>query len=144
MAATRVQGVDAIPTILHSTNEQLRASAVARMASLREEIAAAVKAADEAFRAKEQEYLEAVAIWKQSATSQERAAAAMGIGKLQRDLASLEERRQSAKYPHRFLQSQELARIVINPDTRDERKIPHPVFVERTMTTIAAERTLQF
>ena len=142
MAATR--GVDAIPTILHSANEQLRVSAIARMASLRDEITTNVTSADEAFRVKEQEYLEAVAIWKQSATPQERASAAMGIGKIHRELASLEERRQAAKYPHRFLQSQELGRIVINPDTRDERKIPHPVFVERTMTTTAAERTLQF
>ncbi len=141
MATTR--GIDALPTILHSANEQLRASAIVRMTTLREEINAAVRTADEAYRMKEQEYLEKVAAWKQSATSQERAAGAIDVGRLQRELATLEEHRQSAKYPHRFLQLKELARVVINPDTRDERKIPHPVFVERTMTTTAAERTIQ-
>ena len=141
MATAR--GIDALPTILHSTNEQLRASAIVRMTTLREEINAAVKVADEAYRMKEQDYLQAVADWKQSATSQERASAAIKVGHLQRELAALEEIRQSAKYPHRFLQIKELARVVINPDTRDERKIPHPVFVERIMTTTAAERSLQ-
>lgn len=136
------KGVDAIPTIVHSTNEQLRASAIARMKTLREEIMAATKAADEEYRAKEQEYLEAVAAWKRTATPQERAAAARTVGALQRDLARLDETRQTARYPHRFIQKQELFRTVIDADTRDQRKIPHPVFVERNMSTDPADRTL--
>ncbi len=142
MEGKRTKGLDAIPTIVHSENEQLRASAITRMKTLRDEITAAVKGADEEYRAKEQEYLEAVAAWKRTATPQERGAAALTVGSLQRDLARLDEERQAAKYPHRFIQQRELLRRVINADTRDERKIPHPVFVERTATTDPVERMI--
>lgn len=135
------KGIDALPTIVHSTNEQLRASAITRMKTLRDERAAAVKAADESFRAAEQEYLEAVATWKRS-VPQERGATAAAVGKLHRTLVELDETRQTARYPHRFIQKRELFRSVIDADTRDTRKIPHPVFVNQTMTTDAADRMI--
>jgi hypothetical protein len=141
MEGKRTKGLDAIPTIVHSTNEQLRASAIARMNTLREDRLAAVQAADEMYRVKEQECLEAVATWKRAAPH-ERSAAAMAVGSLQRELAREDEARQSAKYPHRFVQKQELMRTVIDPDTRDMRKIPHPVFAQQLMTTDAADRTI--
>ncbi len=142
MERKRTKGVDAIPTIVHATNAQLRASAITRMTTLREERAAAVKAADEAYRVKEQEFLEAIADWKRAATPQERGAAAVIVGKYQRDLAKLDEARQEERYPHRFIQKQELFRTVIDADTRDTRKIPHPVFVERTVATDPVDRTI--
>ncbi len=142
MERKRTKGVDAIPIIVHSKNEQLRVAAITRMTTLREEIAAAASAADEAFRAKEQEYLEAVAAWKRTGTPQERGAAAAAVGTLQRELGKLDETRQSQRYPHRFIQKMELFRSVIDADTRDTRKIPHPVFVERTMTTDPTDRTV--
>ncbi len=104
MERKRTKGVDAIPIIVHSKNEQLRVAAITRMTTLREEIAAAASAADEAFRAKEQEYLEAVAAWKRTGTPQERGAAAAAVGTLQRELGKLDETRQSQRYPHRFIQ----------------------------------------
>jgi hypothetical protein len=140
MAATT--GVDALPTILHSENEQLRASAIARLSTIRQEIAAAVAAADESFRAKEQECLEAVALWRRAATSQERAAAALVVGGLQRELAKLDEARQVARYPHRFIQERKLQRSVIDADTRDERVIQHPVLLLRPFTSDVAQRTI--
>lgn len=142
MERKRTKGVDAIPTIVHSTNEQLRAAAITRMATLREEIAVAVRTADEAFRGKEQEYLEAVASWRRTTTPQERGSAALVVGAFQRELAKLDEDRQNRRYPHRFIQTQQLFRTVIDADTRDVRKIPHPVFVERTMTTDPKDRTI--
>lgn len=135
------KGVDALPTIVHSTNEQLRASAITRMKTLRDERTAAVKAADETFRTAEQEYLEAVATWKR-AVSHERAAAAIAASKLHRILVELDEKRQMARYPHRYIQKREMYRSVIDADTRDTRKIPHPVFVNQGMTTDAADRTI--
>jgi hypothetical protein len=142
MDRKRTKGLDAIPTIVHSENEQLRASAITRMKTLRDEITAAVKGADEEYRAKEQDFLAAVATWKQSANQQERGAAALTVGSLQRDLVRLDEERQAAKYPHRFIQTRELLRSVLNAETRDERKIPHPVYLERGLTTDPAERTI--
>ena len=141
MEDKRVRGLDAIPTIVHSTSEQLRASAVTRMKTLREERAAAYRAADEAFRAKEQDYLEAVAAWRRT-VPQERAAAAVAVGALHRELAKLDETRQTARYPHRFIQTQSLFRVVMDADTRDQRKIPHPVFVGQTMSTDAKDRSI--
>jgi hypothetical protein len=134
--------VDAIPTILQSENEQLRASAVTRLSTLRQDIAAAVVAADESFRTKEQECLEAVATWRRAATPQERAAAALTVGGLQRELAKLDEARQAARYPHRFIQERVLQRSVIDPDTRDERVIRHPVLLARPLATDAEERSI--
>lgn len=141
MEERRSQGVDAIPTIVHSTNEQLRASAITRMKTLREERAAAVKAADETFRTAEQEYLEAVATWKR-AEPQERGAAAATVGDLHRRLVHLDEVRQMERYPHRFIQTREMFRSVINADTRDTRKIPHPVYASQTMTTDPTDRSI--
>ena len=141
MKRERTKGLDAIPTILYSNNEQLRVLAIARMTTLREERLVAVKAADEAYISKEREYLEAVSVWKRTA-SQGRATAAYAVGELQRDLAKAGETRQLAMYPYRFIQSHELIRAVIDPDTRDTRKIPHPVFVGHTMATNATDRTI--
>jgi hypothetical protein len=142
MERKRSKGVDAIPTIVHSTNAQLRVSAITRMATLREERVAAVKAADEAYRGKEQEFLEAVSTWKRAATPQERGVAAVEVGTLQRELAKLDEARQHERYPHRYIQTRELFRSVVDADTRDMRKIPHPVYVERTVATDPVDRMI--
>ncbi len=140
------KGVDAISILTqsaHAGNEQLRAAAITRMNTLRADIATATGAADEAYRAKEQEYLQAVAAWRQATDAQERGLRARLVGTLQKDLTALDERRQAARFPHRYVQMQDLFRTVIDADTRDTRKIPHPVFVERTATTSPTERSIQ-
>jgi hypothetical protein len=137
------KGVDAIPTILYSDNEQLRGAAITRMTTLHDELHAGWHAADEAFRAKEQEFLEAVAAWRRAGNSVTgRGEAAATVGRLQAELAELDKVRQSALYPHRFVQTKELFRTVIDADTRDQRKIPHPVYLENAMRTGAVERTV--
>lgn len=146
MERASAKGVDAITVLTqaaHPTNEQLRAAAATRMSELRTDIAGAWSAADGAYRTKEREFLTAVAAWRQAAGPQERGHAAYRVGTLQRDLTALDEARQTARYPHRFIQKQELFRTVIDADTRDLRKIPHPVFVERIPTTAAKERSIQ-
>ena len=140
MAGKRV-GLDAIAILVNSDKEQLRASAITRLDTLRAENAASVSAADEAYRATEAEYLEAVTAWKR-ATPAERGAAATRVGELQRTLEHQDTARQEARYPHRHIQQKELYRNVIDPDTRDMRKIPFPVFVNRTAATDAKERSI--
>lgn len=142
MDRKRDSGLDALPTLLHSPQEQLRASAQARLAAIREDIQQAVRVADEAFRHEEEAYLAAVAAWTRAATEAERAQAALAVGRLQVALAAADTQRQSARYPHRFIQQKDLLRNVIDPDTRDLRTIPFPVFVERTMTTTPTDRTI--
>jgi hypothetical protein len=113
------------------------------MTTLRDELAAEWHAADEAFRAKEQEFLEAVAAWRRAGDSVTgRGEAAMAVGHLQAELAKLDVARQAARYPHRFIQTKELFRTVVDADTRDQRKIPHPVYLENVMRTAPAERTV--
>jgi hypothetical protein len=138
----RVKGLDAIAILVNSTNPQLRASAATRMTALREEVQTAVKTADDAYRAKEAEFLEAVGVWKRADSVQERAEAADKVGQIQRELAKSEEIRQKARYPHRFIQQKDLYRNMIDPDTRDTRTIPFPVYVERTIATTPTERSI--
>lgn len=142
MDGKRTKGLDAIAILANSTNEQLRASATTRMTSLREDITKAVDAADVVYREKEAEYLVAVSYWKRAASAQERTEAAQKVGHLQRELAKTEEVRQSARYPHRFIQQKDLFRSVIDPDTRDARVIPFPVYLERTMASNPTERSI--
>lgn len=142
MAATTTKGIDAIPALLYSENEELRVSSITRMATLRQEIAADVARIDDMFRSKEQEMLAAVADWRKADTPQERAGAAHVVGRLQRDLAELDMDRQKARYPHRYIQEQTLERSVINPDTQDKRKIVDSVMVSKPMIANASDRLI--
>ena len=140
--AEKRKGLDALAILVNSEEkEQLRASAITRLATLREDRATAVATADEAYRGAEREYLDAVAAWKH-ATNAERGAAALVVGELHRGLEGLDRARQEARYPHRYIQQKELYRNVVDPDTRDMRKIPFPVFVSRTSDTDAKERSV--
>jgi hypothetical protein len=143
MERKRAKGMDAIAILVNSTNEQLRASATTRLTSLREEIHQAVHAADEEYRGREAEFLEAVTAWKRADSVQERTETALVVGRLQKDLVKLDEMRQRARYPHRYIQQKDLFRNVIDPDTRDMRTIPFPVYVERTVTSDPTERSIQ-
>ncbi len=144
MERKRIQSVDAIALIAgagpSSIGSELRASAIARMSNLQEQIRITTHDAEESFRAKEAEYLEAVATWKMAASASERAEAALIVGRLQKSLAALDTLRQSSRYPHRYVQEKKLYRSVLDADTKDMRFIPFPVFTGSSMTTVAAER----
>ena len=70
--------------------------------------------------------------------------AANQVGILQLELQEIEKERQTAKFPVRYIQEMELKRNIKDYGTGDERMIPFPVFVGRTMNMDIADRTIPF
>jgi hypothetical protein len=139
---TLTKAVDAISATIGNTEAVTAATAGAHLSAATKARHEATTAADAAYRTAEKQMLEAVVMWRTSDSPAARTSAALEVGRLQRELQTLDERRQEARYPQRFIQSVNLPRMVINYDTRDERLIPHPVFHSIQATTNVAERTI--
>lgn len=125
------RGADAravMSTAADSGAAELRATAATQLDTLRAKRKSAMDAADEEYRSKEFELLAAIQEWKQLVDPTLRGVAARQIGVLQKELAELDERRSSAANTVRSIQSLQLMRAVSDPDTRDTRNIPYPVF----------------
>ena len=133
------KGVDALSAVLDPAQVAAASAILAAGTAARQE---ATATADEAFRATEKQMLEAVSVWRTGTNAAERAIAALEVGRLQAELQTLDRARQDARYPHRYIQSADLPRLVINYDPRDERLIPHPVFQTVARTTVVAERII--
>lgn len=101
MADTQ-KGIDPIAYLLHGENTQLRASAAARLQSLREDRKEAVEVARAAYRQKEKELLAAVLEWKQA--DADRSDRAIDVGRMQKELANLDKERRTIEYTFRFQQ----------------------------------------
>lgn len=136
------KGADAVQYVVGGENADIRAAAGEHLKTAAAERHAAVAAADAAYRSVEKEMLGAVQTWKNTATTAERAVAALEVGRLQAHMVTLDRGRQEARYPQRFIQSATLPRQLINYETRDERVIPYPVFRGVLTTATIAERTI--
>lgn len=97
------KGIDPVAYLTYGENAQLRASATTRLQALREDRVGAVENARIAYRQKEKELLEAVLEWKQ-AEDTDRSERALHVGRLQKELSSLDMERRNIEYSHRFLQ----------------------------------------
>ena len=146
-------GFDAIRSLIGNDSGSDSGSGSADTADLREKAAAHLEALtesrytqqqthEEAYRVTEKAMLEAVQIWKTAEDAATRAEAAIDVGRLQRDLQGLDAARRQARFPHRFIQSMDLPRKMVNYETRDERILPHVVFLAKAEATVPAERVI--
>jgi hypothetical protein len=94
------------------------------------------------YKEREHELLKQIQVWKTSSEAGTKSLLADIIGRLQKELGEIDTARREAKYPHRFLLTEKLARSKIYPATRDERLLPYSVFRTVPQTTIVKERIL--
>lgn len=136
------KGYDAISVL---QNEELRALhdlAAGLLQTAAGDRATRVATLNLQYKEKEQELLKQIQVWKTSSEAGTKSLLADTIGTLQKELGEIDTARREARYPHRFLLSEKLARSKVYPATRDERLLPHAVFRTIPQTTIAKERVL--
>jgi hypothetical protein len=137
------KAVDAV-TALHLENDNRAAQAAALLQDAATKRATAVAAANDAYRAKEQQLLREVQHWKTAGEPAVRSLMADTIGILQKELSELDTARREARYPHRYiLEEKRLPRMVLNYATRDERVIQNAIYRTVPQTMTISERIIE-
>lgn len=134
------KGIDAIGYMIYGTDDKVRATAASHIEGRRKEREGQVVSIEEAYTTKEQELLETVTEWKTTRDT----TIANQVGALQLELQEIEKERQMAKFPVRYVKEMELKRSIKDYGTGDERMMPFPVYVGRTMNMDIADRTIPF
>lgn len=135
------RAVDAIAYVTQGSDPNIRAQSATRLETVQSERNTAVASINESIRAKQMELLQSHREWTAASSQGDAnvaATIAVSIGQLQKELADLDRKRQETRYPHRFLQSRQLARMAIDYETKDERIFS--VQCLNLMNTVAADR----
>ncbi len=139
------KAVDAIAYLATGENSNIRAQAATRMATIASERATAIQVLNTTIRQKQRELLDVHRSWVMATASQNQdsataVAAATAAAALQRELADLDRLRQETRYPHRFIQSRQIARMDLDYETKDERIMGMQCL--NVMNTVAADRQI--
>jgi hypothetical protein len=134
------RGYDAIAVLQREELRAFHPQAGTLLETAAKERNAKVAELNKQYKEKEQELLKQIQVWKTSSEAGTKSLLADAIGILQKELGEIDTARRATKYPHRFLQSEKLARAMIYPATRDARMIPHAIFRTVPQTTLAKER----
>jgi len=130
------RGYDAY-ALVDSANAELRASALAKLDSVRNAIYAQAEEASTEFQDIESEYLAAVDAWNAAPTG----ANANTVGTLQRRLAAADTKFRHALYPHRYIETHDdIQRRTIDYASKDDRKLKHILFQTIYESSVPSER----
>lgn len=113
-------GPDALVAV-SSVDEEVRARASEHLKHLQTNRDVAAQELYTEFRAKEQELLEAVTEWRNADTeTRVLQGLTQRVGRLQVELAHMDDQRRQARYPYRYISNMSIPRLMTAPETRDE------------------------
>jgi hypothetical protein len=138
------RAVDAVH-LLNSVgaSDELRARAEAQMAAVSASRQAASEELQRQMSAVEREILHLARKREQTVDTQARIDIASEVGHLQRKLADLADRKQTARFPHRLTKTLEnMPRMFLDYDTRDERPTKYAIQLGLVMNTLPGDRTV--